>query len=221
MNDLSIAASEDAFSYYDPRICVIGLGHIGIHHAMLFSEKYKTIGYDFDQARTDKLMHGHGSTSRVSDKLLKQAIKNGLFCTSDVEKIRKCNFYVIIVPPICVERNESDLRILWDASEIVGKVLSGGDIVVYDFCVGTTITENDCISIIEQVSGLTCNFNFFAGYSPGPDNFEVKGFSSWGIGKFTSGSTPEITRIVDEVYTSVFTVDTLNNKATETVIAEK
>ncbi len=221
MNESTTITPEDGVPYFNPRICVIGLGHTGIHHAMLFSEKYKTIGYDSDRARADKLMRGHGSTSRVSDKLLKQAIRNGLSFTSDVEKIRKCNFYVIIVPPICVERNEPDLRILRDACEIVGRVLSGGDIVVYDFCVGTTITENDCISIIEQVSGLTCNFNFFAGYSPGPDNFEVKGFSSWGIGKFTSGSTPEITRIVDEVYTAVFTVDTLNNKATETVIAEK
>ncbi len=151
-------------------------------------------------------MHGHGSMSRVLDELLKQAIKNGLSCTSDVEKIRKCNFYVIIIPPISVERNDSDLRILWDACEIVGKVLSGGDIVVYDFCGGTTITEDDCIPIIEQVSGLTFNFNFFAGYSPRYDNFEVKGFTSWGAGKFTSGSTPEITKIVDEVYTAVFTL---------------
>ncbi len=149
-------------------------------------------------------MHGHGSTSKVSDKLLKQAIRNGLSFTSDMVKIRKCNFYVIIIPPICVVNNDSDLRILWDACEVVGKVLSGGDIVVYDFCGGTTITEDDCIPIIEQVSGLTCNSGFFAGYSPRYDNFEVKGFTTWGIGKFTSGSTPEITKIVDEVYTAVF-----------------
>ena len=151
-------------------------------------------------------MHGHGSMSRVLDELLKQAIKNGLSCTSDVEKIRKCNFYVIIIPPISVERKDSDLRILWDACEIVGKVLSGGDIVVYDFCAATSITENECIPVIEKVSGLICNAGFFAGYSPGSGNFIEKGFTTWGIGKFTSGSTPEITRIVDEVYTAVFTL---------------
>jgi len=150
-------------------------------------------------------MHGHGSTSRVSDKLLKQAIRNGLSFTSDIVKIRKCNFYVIIIPPICVVNNEPDLRVLWDACEIVGKVLSGGDIVVYDFCAATSITENECIPVIEKVSGLICNFNFFAGYSPCSGNFIEKGFATWGIGKFTSGSTPEITKIVDEVYTAVFT----------------
>ena len=116
----------------ETKICVIGLGYVGLPLARLFSTKYKTVGFDMNQARVDALMEGHDATLEVSDELLQSAIKNGFTCTTDIEKIRDCNFYVVAVPTPVDENNNPDLTPLYGASTTVGKVISKGDIVVYE-----------------------------------------------------------------------------------------
>ena len=114
------------------KICVIGLGYVGLPLARLFSTKYETVGFDMNQRRVDSLMYGHDTTLEVSDEVLKNALENGFKCTTDIEDIRNCNFYIIAVPTPVDENNRPDLRPLWGASETVGKVISKGDIVVYE-----------------------------------------------------------------------------------------
>ena len=201
------AYSDDEYSYFDPRICVIGLGHTGLFHAISFSEHYRTIAYDPDQERTRELSQGRDSKAQISADLLQQGMRNGLAFTSETADIHNCNFYVITVPSQPAGISEPDLLPLWSACELVGQVISGGDIVVFDSCGCPSTTENKCIPLVEKVSGLLCNCDFFAGYSPGPLLFEEKGFTSWTEGKITSGSTPEIAKIMDEVYITVFGKD--------------
>ena len=148
------------------KVCVIGLGYVGLPLARLFSTKYKTIGFDMNPARVDALMSGHDATLEVSDELLQGAIKNGFVCTADVENIRDCNFYVVAVPTPVDGNNNPDLSPLYGASETVGKVISKGDIVVYESTVYPGVTEDECIPVVEKVSGLKYNEDFFAGYSP-------------------------------------------------------
>ena len=114
------------------KICVIGLGYVGLPLARLFSTKYKTVGFDLNEARVNALMAGHDATLEVSDELLQSAIANGFVCTSDIEAIRDCNFYVVAVPTPVDENHNPDLRPLYGASETVGKVITKGDIVVYE-----------------------------------------------------------------------------------------
>ena len=201
------AYSDDEYSYFDPRICVIGLGHTGLFHAISFSEHYRTIGYDSHPERIQELSRGRDRNSQVSVALLQQAAKQGLAFTSETADIHNCNFYVITVPSQPAGISEPDLLPLWSACELVGQVISGGDIVVFDSCGCPSTSENKCIPLVEKVSGLLCNCDFFAGYSPGPLLFEEKGFTSWTEGKITSGSTPEIAKIMDEVYITVFGKD--------------
>ena len=200
---------EDDYSYFDPRVCVIGLGHTGLVHAIAFGENYKTIGYDPDQNRVEELRRGHDSLSKVSTELVQHALRRGFSCTSDLEDIRKCNFYVITLPKEPVLSNDTQRHPLLSACEIVGKVISGGDIVMFDSCGCPSMSEKECIPCVEKLSGLVCNRDFFAGYSPGPLQFPEKGFTFWNDGKITSGSTPEIAKIVDEVYLNVFGDDSL------------
>ena len=149
------------------KICVIGLGYVGLPLARLFSTKYETIGFDMNQKRVDALMAGHDATLEVADDLLQDAINNhGFVCTTDLEKIRDCNFYVVAVPTPVDENKAPDLRPLWGASETVGKVIGKGDIVVYESTVYPGVTEDECIPVVEKVSGLKYNVDFFAGYSP-------------------------------------------------------
>lgn len=150
----------------DIKICVIGLGYVGLPLARLFSTKYKTVGFDMNQKRVDALMAGHDVTLEVTDELLQSAIANGFKCTTNLEEIKDCNFYVVAVPTPVDNNNRPDLRPLWDASETVGKVISKGDIVVYESTVYPGVTEEECLPIVEQVSGLKYNEDFFAGYSP-------------------------------------------------------
>lgn len=188
----------------DIKICVIGLGYVGLPLARLFSTKYKTIGYDMNQKRVDALMHGHDSTLEVDDNLLRDAIDNHEFvCTTDINIIRDCNFYVVAVPTPVDENNRPDLKPLWGASETVGKVISKGDIVVYESTVYPGVTEEECIPVVERVSGLRYNIDFFAGYSPERINPGDKLHTVEKIKKVTSGSNPEIADIVDRVYSSV------------------
>lgn len=186
------------------KICVVGLGYVGLPLARLFSTKYETIGFDMNQKRVDALMSGHDATLEVSDDLLQDAINNhGFVCTTDLEQIRKCNFYVVAVPTPVDRNNNPDLTPLIGASTTVGKVISKGDIVVYESTVYPGVTEDDCIPVVEKVSGLKYNVDFFAGYSPERINPGDKEHTVEKILKITSGSTPEIADIIDNVYNSV------------------
>lgn len=190
------------------KIAVIGLGYVGLPLARLFSTKYKTVGFDMNQARVDALMAGHDATLEVSDELLQSAIANGFICTADIEDIRECNFYVVAVPTPVDENHNPDLTSLYGASTTVGKVISKGDIVVYESTVYPGVTEDECIPVVEKVSGLKFNVDFFAGYSPERINPGDKLHTVEKIKKVTSGSTPEIGKKVNEVYASVITAGT-------------
>ena len=186
------------------KIAVIGLGYVGLPLARLFSTKYKTVGYDLSKARVDALMAGHDATLEVSDELLQDAIKNhGFVCTSNIEEIRDCNFYVVAVPTPVDRNNNPDLTPLYGASEVVGKVISKGDTVVYESTVYPGVTEDECLPVVEKVSGLKYTVDFFAGYSPERINPGDKVHTVEKIKKITSGSTPEIADLVDSVYASV------------------
>lgn len=195
-------------SLKDTKIAVIGLGYVGLPLARLFSTKYKTIGYDYNPARVKALMAGHDATLEVSDELLQTAIKNGFICTSDVDEIRECNFYVVAVPTPVDENHNPDLSPLISASEVVGKVISKGDVVVYESTVYPGVTEESCIPVVERVSGLKFNENFFGGYSPERINPGDKQHTVEHIKKVTSGSTPEVGEYVNAVYSSVITAGT-------------
>ena len=193
----------------DIKICVIGLGYVGLPLARLFSTKYKTVGFDMNAKRCEALMAGHDATLEVSDELLQDAINNyGFKCTADIEEIRDCNFYVVAVPTPVDQHNNPDLTPLYGASTTVGKVINKGDIVVYESTVYPGVTEDECIPVVEKVSGLKFNVDFFAGYSPERINPGDKLHTVEKIKKVTSGSTPEIGKIVDNVYSSVITAGT-------------
>ena len=200
-------------------ICVIGLGYVGLPLARLFSTKYETIGFDMNQARVDTLNAGHDTTLEVADDVLQDAIKNhGFKCTSNIDDIKGCNFYVVAVPTPVDENNRPDLKPLLGASETVGKVISKDDIVVYESTVYPGVTEEECIPVVERISGLKFNEDFFAGYSPERINPGDKEHTVEKIKKVTSGSTPEIADIVDEIYNSVLVNGT--HKAPSIKVAE-
>lgn len=201
------------------KICVIGLGYVGLPLARLFSTKYETIGFDMNQTRVDTLNAGHDATLEVTDELLQDAInKHGFKCTTLLDDIRDCNFYVVAVPTPVDKDNHPDLRPLWGASETVGKVISKGDIVVYESTVYPGVTEEECLPVVEKVSGLMFNVDFFAGYSPERINPGDKEHTVEKIKKVTSGSTPEIADIVDSIYNSVLINGT--HKAPSIKVAE-
>ena len=186
------------------QLCVIGLGYVGLPLARLFSTKYKTIGFDRNHNRVAEIMSGHDSTMEVDERLLKEAIeKNGFLCTSELEKIKECNIYIVAVPTPVDENNRPDLTPLIGASRTVGQVISPGDIVIYESTVYPGVTEEECIPIIEAESGLTYNKDFYAGYSPERINPGDKEHTVEKIKKVTSGSTPQVAEIVDNLYNSV------------------
>lgn len=193
----------------ETKICVIGLGYVGLPLARLFSTKYKTIGFDMSQRRVDALMAGHDATLEVSDELLQDAINNhGFICTTQLDDIKDCNFYVVAVPTPVDENNNPDLTPLYGASTTVGKVISKGDVVVYESTVYPGVTEDECLPVVEKVSGLKFNVDFFAGYSPERINPGDKLHTVDKIKKVTSGSTPEVGQYIDDVYSSVITAGT-------------
>ena len=201
------------------KICVIGLGYVGLPLARLFSTKYETIGFDMNQSRVDALNAGHDSTLEVSDELLQDAIKNhGFKCTCDLDDIKNSNFYIVAVPTPVDENNRPDLKPLLKASETVGKVISKDDIVVYESTVYPGVTEEECIPVVERISGLKFNTDFFAGYSPERINPGDKEHTVEKIKKVTSGSTPEIADVVDNMYNSVLVNGT--HKAPSIKVAE-
>lgn len=200
------------------KICVIGLGYVGLPLARLFSTKYHTVGFDMNQSRVDALNQGHDATLEVDDALLQEAIKSGFKCTTNLDDIRDCNVYIVAVPTPVDDNNRPDLRPLWGASETVGKVISKGDIVVYESTVYPGVTEEECLPVVEKVSGLKFNVDFYAGYSPERINPGDKLHTVEKIKKVTSGSTPEIADIVDGLYNSVLINGT--HKAPSIKVAE-
>lgn len=200
------------------KICVIGLGYVGLPLARLFSTRFETVGFDMSQARVDALNGGHDATLEVDDELLQAALANGFRCTTWLDDIKDCNFYVVAVPTPVDENNRPDLRPLWGASETVGKVISKGDIVVYESTVYPGVTEEECLPVVEKISGLKFNKDFFAGYSPERINPGDKEHTVEKIKKVTSGSTPEIADIVDQVYNTVLINGT--HKAPSIKVAE-
>ena len=204
---------------HDIKIGVIGLGYVGLPLARLFSTKFPTIGYDINQQRVDSLMSGHDTTLEVSDSLLKEAIEgHGFLCTTNLDVIRSCNFYIVAIPTPVDKNNAPDLNPLLKASETVGKVISKGDIVVYESTVYPGVTEDECIPVVEQVSGLKYNTDFFAGYSPERINPGDKVHTVEKIKKITSGSTPEVADLIDAVYSAVLENGT--HKAPSIKVAE-
>lgn len=200
------------------KIAVIGLGYVGLPLARLFSTKYKTIGFDLNKDRIAALQKGHDSTLEVPDDILRQAIRNGLSFTADPDSIRECNFYVVAVPTPVDVNNRPDLAPLIGASRTVGQVIGKGDIVVYESTVYPGVTEEECLPVVERVSGLKFNTDFYAGYSPERINPGDKEHTVEKIKKVTSGSTPEIADLVDKIYNSVLVNGT--HKAPSIKVAE-
>ena len=205
----------------DIKIAVIGLGYVGLPLARLFSTKFKTVGFDMNQNRVDALMQGHDATLEVTDELLQEAInKNGFICTTDIEKIKDCNFYVVAVPTPVDENNRPDLKPLWGASETVGKVISKGDVVVYESTVYPGVTEDICVPIIEKESGLKCGVDWKIGYSPERINPGDRVHTLTNIRKVVSGMDDESASEIKKVYDIVIKAGTFpvsNIKTAEAV----
>jgi UDP-N-acetyl-D-galactosamine dehydrogenase len=196
------------------KIAVIGLGYVGLPLARLFATKYKVVGFDISTSRIEELSNGHDRTLEVEDEtlqavLLKNNIEGtGLFCSYELNDIKDCNYYIVTVPTPVDKNNRPDLTPLYKSSETVGKVLKKGDIVIYESTVYPGATEEECIPVLERVSGLTFNVDFFAGYSPERINPGDKEHTVEKILKVTSGSTPEIGQQVDALYNSVIIAGT-------------
>ena len=201
------------------KICVIGLGYVGLPLARLFSTKFETIGFDVDKKRVDALMTYEDSTKEIDRNLLEDAIENhGFRCTTDEKEIEDCNFYIVAVHTPIDEYNRPDLRPLQEASREVGRVIGKNDIVVYESTVYPGMTEEECIPIVEEVSGLRYNVDFFAGYSPERINPGDKSHTVETIKKVTSGSTVKVADIVDDIYNTVLVNGT--HKAPSIKVAE-
>ncbi|MFA7116003.1 MAG: nucleotide sugar dehydrogenase [Bacteroidales bacterium] len=202
----------------ETKICVIGLGYVGLPLARLFSTKFKTIGYDMNESRVNSLMKGHDATLEISDAVLKDALNSGFECTTSIEKIKDYNFYVIAVPTPVDKNNVPDLTPLLSASRKVGSVINKSNVVVYESTVYPGVSENECVPVIEKVSGLKFNKDFFIGYSPERNNPGDKKHTVADILKITSGSTEETANYVDNVYSSIIKAGTY--KASSVMVAE-
>lgn len=224
----------------DVKIAVIGLGYVGLPLARLFATKYPVIGFDVNRSRIEALQNGHDSTKEVADDILKKvllksnplrtsemglssgnkvvAVKNGLFCTPDIMDIQECNYFIVTVPTPVDKNRRPILAPLYAASETVGKVLKVGDTVVYESTVYPGVTEEECVPVLERVSGLKFNIDFFVGYSPERINPGDKEHTVDKILKITSGSTPEAAERVNNIYSSVITAGTY--MATSIKVAE-
>jgi len=208
------------------KIAVIGLGYVGLPLARLFATQYSVVGFDINQSRIDELNAGKDTTLEIDDHVLQSVLikenpffkKNsesvsddapkGIFCTSDIEDIKNADIYIITVPTPVDKHNHPDLTPLYKASETVGKVLKQRDIVIYESTVYPGVTEEECVPVLERISGLTFNKDFYVGYSPERINPGDKEHTVEKILKVTSGSTPEIGKIVDALYRSVITAGT-------------
>ncbi len=198
----------------DIKIAVIGLGYVGLPLARLLATKHPVVGFDINHVRVNSLQSGIDTTLEIDDATLQKVLLKksdtsiGLFCTTVLEDIADCNYYIITVPTPVDKNNRPDLTPLYKSSETVGKVLKKGDIVIYESTVYPGVTEEECVPVLEKVSGLRFNVDFFAGYSPERINPGDKEHTVEKILKVTSGSTPEIGQKVNELYQTVITAGT-------------
>lgn len=196
------------------KIAIIGLGYVGTPLARLFATKYPVVGFDINQKRIEALKKGMDSTLELDKESLlsvlveKPSNEVGLYCSADLEDIRDCNYYIVTVPTPVDKHNRPDLDPLYRSSETVGKVLKKGDTVIYESTVYPGVTEEECVPVLERISGLKFNEDFFAGYSPERINPGDKEHTVDKILKITSGSTPEIGHAVNALYQSVITAGT-------------
>ncbi len=196
------------------KIGVIGLGYVGLPLARLFATKYNTVGFDINEERIIELNRGVDTTLEISDKLLQEVLKSentediGLFCSTSIEDLHSCSVFIVTVPTPVDKNNRPVLTPLYKASETVGSVLKKGDIVIYESTVFPGATEEECVPILERVSGLIFNKDFYVGYSPERINPGDKEHTVDKILKVTSGSTPEIGERIDQLYASIITAGT-------------
>ncbi|WP_373073628.1 nucleotide sugar dehydrogenase [Sulfurimonas sp.] len=190
------------------KICVIGLGYVGLPLAHAFSEKYEVIGFDIAQWRIDELKGGYDRTLELSENQVKEALTNGMKFSLNIDDIKDCNIFIITVPTPIDENKRPLLTPLIKASETVGKVLKKDDIVIYESTVYPGATEEECVPVLENVSGLKFNEDFYCGYSPERINPGDKEHTVTKILKVTSGSTPEIGKKVDDLYKSIISAGT-------------
>jgi len=196
------------------KIGVIGLGYVGLPLARLFATKYNTVGFDINEERIIELNRGVDTTLEISDKLLEEVLKSentediGLFCSTSIEDLHSCSVFIVTVPTPVDKNNRPVLTPLYKASETVGSVLKKGDIVIYESTVFPGATEEECVPILERVSGLIFNKDFYVGYSPERINPGDKEHTVDKILKVTSGSTPEIGERIDQLYASIITAGT-------------
>lgn len=196
------------------KIAVIGLGYVGLPLARLFATKYAVVGFDINQGRVASLKSGTDTTFEVADSVLQNVLLDtpgdsiGLYSTTVLADIADCNYYIVTVPTPVDKNNRPDLTPLYKSSETIGKVLKKGDIVIYESTVYPGVTEEECVPVLERISGLTFNVDFFAGYSPERINPGDKEHTVDKILKVTSGSTPEIGHKVDDLYKSVISAGT-------------
>ena len=192
----------------NPKIAVIGLGYVGLPLAHAFSEKYEVVGFDIAQWRIDELNAGVDRTLELNEDQVNEALTNGMKFTNVLDEIADCNVYIVTVPTPIDKHKKPDLTPLIKASESIGKVLKKDDIVIYESTVYPGATEEDCVPVLEQFSGLTFNKDFFCGYSPERINPGDKEHTVTKILKVTAGSTLEIGKKVDDLYASVITAGT-------------
>lgn len=197
------------------KLAIIGLGYVGLPLARLFATKFPVIGFDINQKRIDELNSGSDSTLEISKELLENVLisdpksdKNGLYCSTNTEDLKQCTYFIITVPTPVDKNNRPDLTPLYKSSETVGRVLKKGDIVIYESTVYPGLTEEECVPVLEKISGLKFNEEFFVGYSPERINPGDKEHTVDKILKITAGSTPEIGIKVNELYKSVITAGT-------------
>ena len=193
------------------KIAIIGLGYVGLPLAVEFAKKYETLGFDINEGRINELNSGHDSTLEVSDTNLQAVLNlnlNGLKLSCDVDDLKLCTTFIVTVPTPVDKNNRPVLTPLIKASEMIGKVLKKGDTVIYESTVYPGVTEDECVPVLEQVSGLKFNVDFYAGYSPERINPGDKKHTVTKIKKVTSGSTPEIGQQVDDLYSSIITAGT-------------
>ncbi|MGX1024549.1 nucleotide sugar dehydrogenase [Psychroflexus sp. MBR-150] len=199
------------------KIAVIGLGYVGLPLARLFATKYNVLGFDINQTRVDNLNSGHDDTLEVDDDILQRVLikenkldktEHGLFCTTQLSHIESCNIFIITVPTPVDKNNRPILTPLIKASESVAQVLKKDDIVIYESTVYPGATEEECVPVLENNSGLKFNKDFYVGYSPERINPGDKTHTVEKILKVTSGSTPEIGKKIDNLYAEVITAGT-------------
>lgn len=205
------------------KIAIIGLGYVGLPLAVAFGKKYTVVGFDINQSRIDNLNQGVDNTLEVNKEELNSVIirdssGNGLFCTNQLNDLKSCNVFIITVPTPTDKHNHPDLTPLYKASETVGEVLKSGDVVIYESTVYPGVTEDECVPVLERISGLAYNVSFFAGYSPERINPGDKEHTVTKILKVTSGSTPSVAEFVDQLYRSIICAGT--HKASSIKVAE-